>query len=402
MVEPFVANEAVVSSNLITRSNPPSRSTLGIQVFFHLSKQQHSQNTVYSQFHLVNNWFISLDKGWHRTGNTFFKGYALAKDLKDIANDSSTSHNVEDYYFPMYDGNYVILDLDTVSIKFDNCRSFPLFYKDDTLSNLEFDNCKNIYFDGTAVYVSQWQWDEVEENILEYNPNTELTTYNQLVDFVCEHMIYCAENLITDLPIFAADSNGVDSNIVRSAFDYVGKSYKLVSSNADPETNLWGYKNIHYSKEPHVQLTGYCGDEILLRNPLYCQWQLDPYGISLAEEYDKYDHTYMLGFFNAHYRKKLANPQYKFKDLKHSFLHTRNIICEDFQMWHKDEIITFTPFRNLQLIEKCLYAEPDAIVRQCVHGDISFDVIRRLNPKNLDHVSKYKNNYFVDGSKIKN
>ena len=59
----------------------------------------------------------------------------------------------------------------------------------------------------------------------------------------------------------------------------------------------------------------------------------------------------------------------------------------------RDSTITFTPFRDREILKTCLHADPDTIIRQCVHAELSMEIIRRLNPGNLESLSQNKNNY---------
>jgi DNA-binding MltR family transcriptional regulator len=82
-----------------------------------------------------------------------------------------------------------------------------------------------------------------------------------------------------------------------------------------------------------------------------------------------------------------------FKIQANGFNHTANVALNDFQMWHLDNAITFTPLRNLDIATECLYAEPDVVLHQVIHGGLSKAIIEKLNPKNLESISLYKNNY---------
>ena len=361
-----------------------------ISMFFHISNKTHIDNSYLSQKSTINDFIVQTDLGWNRYENTIYKGYCLGKNLHD---------KVAKKDYAKETGNYIIIDLDNPAVYYDDCRSFPLFLNQNTLTNIEIESVDQIWLDSDVFFNNGWNSVYNHENDIKFDSTKPYYNFQSIVDYVCDYMVKSVQDLQIDLPIYVADSNGVDSNVVRSAFDYVGKSYELVQSTDDKE-ELWGYKQLHYSQTPHLQVTGFCGDEIMLRNPQYVQWLLKPFGIDITDEYDKYNHTYMLGFFNTKYRKKIKDIPYDLSTKEKSFNHVKSWVSNDYQMWHIDNIITFTPFRNSKLIELQLYAEPDALIRQCVHADISFEVIKRLNPNNLSKITKNKNNYSVDGTKI--
>jgi len=337
--------------------------------------------------HRFGNFTLLLDQGWHKFDNCFYKGYCLDAKIEDKISTKDFSEKK---------GNYTILRMDNnrCTLHHDDSRSFPLYYCVDTITNFASEKLTPVWFDGTVYYDTQWHFKPRPDNKILYNKWQNLFTKSQLVDLYCNYLVECVNSLTTDLPLYCAHSEGVDSTAVRSAFDYCGKDYKLVSENSVEKKYLgWGYKQLFITKEPHMQITGFCGDELLLRNPLYCQWLLDPYNIELIKEFDKVSHSYMKGFFDAKYKVKLQNRKEHFVDKEQAYNHAINVAINDFQMWHVDNTITFTPLRNRQIATECMYADIDAILDQVIHAGISKEIINRLNPKLLDTISKHKNDY---------
>lgn len=357
-------------------------------MFFYISHNEPVNKKPLTEMHKVNNYCVQLDKAWHRVGDIFFKGYAIGQTLKS---------KVQSHNFSTAKGNYVILDFSqTPSIYCDDSRSFPLFFNNNTLTNINDSLLEPIYFDGSAINENnQWKWCKGDsKNSIQFDPEHKTYNKTEIVDLVCNYLITVTQQLDTDLPIIAANSPGVDSTLVRSAFDYCNLTYSLGDLSARAKSLYylgWGYKQLHITDTPHMQLTGFCGDELLLRNPLYCQWLLDYHNIDLVKQFDNIDYCYMKGFFNAKYRDKLLKRDQTFKIQANGFNHTANVAVNDFQMWHFDHTITFTPLRNLDLATECLYADPDTILDQVMHAGISKAVIEKLNAKNLASVEKHKN-----------
>lgn len=361
-------------------------------MFFNISTQQHQIEHPLSQSYQVNNFFCQLDQGWKKHGNIFYKGYCIDQQI-DVK-----VHNKD---FSSEKGNYVILDLTSnFKIYFDDTRGFPLYYTSDTVHNIptNINECYDeVYYDGTVTFKNnQFSFVFCKDKKISYDETRNFVSTEYLVDWICEYLVDSASKIKTDLPIYACDSNGVDSTLVQSAFDYVGREYTKVKIQ-DNKVNLsmtTCYKELYTGDfKAHLQLTGWAGDEYILRNPLYCHWLLKAQNINLINEYNKREYCYMKGFFENKYLEKLKNDDYKFKTYKDAFNHIANVAINDNQMWHFDNIITFTPFQNTNVLETMLYADCDAIIAQVTDAEISKKAIAKLNPAKLQKISVHKNNY---------
>lgn len=356
-------------------------------MFFKICKNPGSETFPFSRVVNFVNYTLFTDQGWKEQNNIFYKGYCLGQSLEQ---------KVKLLDFEQKSGNYCILDLrKNPAIFTDDSRSFPLYYNSTTVSNYNFLNSNPVWIDGTVEYADE-QWHFVKLTTEQKFSDSDCLTYDKCVDLVCETLLSSCKNLQTDLPIKMANSRGVDSVSIQSALDYLGIHYELVESNSDlKDFASWGYNQMFIEDKPHIQATGFCGDELVLRNPMYCHWLLKPYDINLVEEYNKIDHSYMLGFYQKNYKKKILADNVGFSSIAESRSYVYNVASNDFQMWHLDNVITFTPFRNLKLAKKLLHADTDTILRQVIHADLSFDVIKRLNKNNINLVNSNKNSVAI-------
>lgn len=354
-------------------------------MFFAITTDPHLQLEYPFVCQKISHFFVWLDLGWQIKENIIYKGYVLNKSLDE---------KVEIGDFSEETGNYVIFNLDSTHVLHtDDSRSFPLYYNNQTVTNIPLDKTEAVWFDAGVQYRNnQWQHISNPHRRLVFDETQPCHTTNEVVDFVCEYMVKSCEGMPNNLPILVAQTGGVDTTLIQSALDFCNIKYSLVKETDFLESSLWGYRQLYQSDNVHLQITGFCGDEILLRNPLYCQWLLQPFGVDLIREYAKNKDAYMSGFFNKGYKKKILNITEKFASRKKAIEHTYNVVINDFQMWHYNQTITFTPFRNKDLLNYVLYADQDAILSQVIHGDISLKVIERLNKNNLKHVNRYKNN----------
>ena len=359
-------------------------------MFFYITHNEEKRTSPFSVTKKIGKFKVSLDAGWHSIGDVLYKGYCVDQPLQ---------HKVTDRNFTEQAGNYVILDFSDggCGVHYDDSRSFPLYHDQHTVTNQKDTSMTAVWFDGAVRYCNDvWEFVYREENSVKYPTVMEHLTKEQLVDRYCEYLVNSVYFFNTDLPFFCADSNGVDSLVIKSAFDYCGIDYQLVDHNSERFQHLgWGYRQIFVTDTPHIQLTGFCGDELMLRNPLYVQWLLDPHNINLADEFDKVEHSYMKGFFNKHYKTKVGGQVGKYSTVAEAYEHTANVAFNDYQMWHVDNTITFTPFRNIAMALECFRADPDTMLDQVIHAGFSKDIIRRLNKRNLELISTHKNDVSV-------
>ena len=356
-------------------------------MFFKICNKTKSETFPFSRTIVFNDYTLFLDLGWQEYNNIYFKGYCIGKSLYE---------KVQALDFAEDPGNYCIIDLRAnPSIFTDDSRAFPLFYKPTTISNHFFDNAESVWVDSTVEYKDN-QWHFVNYKNKQTFSNSDFISYDKCVDTVCEELLYSCKNLQTNLPIRIANSHGVDSVAVQSALDYLQIKYEPVDANSGLKNFAsWGYNQIFVDHKPHVQATGFCGDELVLRNPMYCHWLLKPHNINLIDEYNKVRDSYMLGFYQKKYKNKILSDNVYFHNIADSRSHVYNVASNDFQMWHFNNVITFTPFRNLKLAKKLLQADPDTVIKQVVHADLSFDVIKRLNKKNIQLITHNKNNVTI-------
>ena len=357
-------------------------------MFFCISNEQFQNNPLTQFKEKIGDFYLELDDGWQIFNNTRFKGYCLEQNLRNKVMDKDFSEQT---------GNYTIIEFSNgvCNIHYDNSRSYPLYYDQKTLTNLNLEMLTPIWYDGGVYFDNnQWNFRYRTENKIRFDSAHKTFNRSTLADIYCEYLVHACQSLRTNLNIFCADSNGVDTTAIRSALDYCGISYKLVKSTPNDLSYIgWGYNQLYIDNISHMQITGFCGDELLLRNPHYCQILLDSEGIDLIKEFDNLEYSYMKGFFNQKYKEKLAKRNICKEGKKDCFEQVANIMVNDFQMWHYNRILTFTPYRNIDIAVKCLYADVDTILDQVLHAGVSKDIIKRLNPSNLKTISNHKNNY---------
>lgn len=332
-------------------------------MFFSITTADEPLLEQYARFRNGN--FLYLDEGWvkvdNHTGVEFRKGYSTEFELIDIPLDKQ------------YAGNYCIIK--EGEIFHDNCRAFPLFYGEQ-ISNLR--PSEN----------QQWIAPDITDisDKLDMGDITDMCSA-YLADQVSGFRKYNGDFVIPR-------SGGIDSLTLEAVSGNEATNEERVISDSPlseyAQQHYWGYRQLA-SNYPVVG-TGYCGDEFLMRNPMYTNWYLRFHGIDLLAEYGKVPGTYMEGFIKHRYAAKIQQDNEVFMDEASLAYHMMSHILNDYQMWHLDDVITFTPFRSNYLAYLMLKMRPEDALAQVTDGKLQKSIINHFNPGLLGTLSPNKNN----------
>jgi hypothetical protein len=317
--------------------------------------------------HNFNDNHIYLDTGWIQKDDYFFKGI------------SSSWCKI---YF---DG--------PIRIETNKFRDFPIYHNGTSVSNFyRFGNV--IPVDGLVGIEDGKVKIRYTKNFYPKIPNDHLSfksCKDILFDVVIENVGTFAAN--NNRPVMMPDQNGVDTLLVRSAFDYIGADYQLFTFNDKPKLsllgetlaqNFWGFSQVPEYNDK-VVVSGFYGDEWILRNPYYAHVLLSNRGISIAEKFDSMEYCYMKKYFEA-YRSKCSVPGDK------SVEELLMQICNDFQIWHLNDTTFLSPLKHETLLT-LLAADSETIVSQVTNATLSKAVIELLNPNLLEKLDTHKNQH---------
>ncbi|MBO06136.1 MAG: hypothetical protein CMI58_03750 [Parcubacteria group bacterium] len=361
-------------------------------MFFTVSKNDFSKNHPYLNTHQFYDWNAYLDTNWKQVNiedkTILYKGYTIKQTiLEKIFNKDWIQEP----------GHYLILIFGDNHFEYhhDDTKSFPIWYQDDCLSNYA-PIGEKIWWTGHL----KWDREKFTWNYTREYPKFQDVEYDfdQCVDILYDHMLLWSNVLKdTDLPILSPETGGIDAAVCRAVADSQGIKYESVDSGfnikaIDPSvTNniaehgktVREYRNfsqIYFTDEPHIQCTGWWGDEAVLRHPIYTNHMLQPHGTTLEEVFDNVDtNCYMKPYYKVGYKDYIKNmPKQHLPTRKDAFEHVIEIILNDFQAWHNNNITLWTPFRDITLITKLLHADKDTIIRQQVNADLSRAVAKRF------------------------
>ena len=326
------------------------------------------------------NYKILFDDNWTRDNNSITKGTA---------------------------NNYCTIKFDdTIEITHNELRDFPLWYDEHTCSNFtKLDNYVPV--DGILKHDSEWHltyqkgfYDEPEScgcgrstiarcvgwHSFDEEPYAVALIKKVLLDNT-KAFLKC-----NTLDILVPNNNGLDTLTVRSVLDYLNVDYKLFDIEkkeyqklqATLELDYYGFNQIQEIGSPKCIVTGFYGDEYILRNPSYIQPILKDRNIDLVTVFESKQDCYMKKFFDLAYKEKCSTlgPLDTTK--------IKQMICNDVQVWHINNTMLFTPFRDKRLL-KLLECSSSVLVNQVTDGKLSKIVIEHFNSNLLNLLDKSKN-----------
>lgn len=338
-----------------------------------------------NEMHKVGRWKIFLDNGWisSHSGSTttFKKGYSTESEIVDAKAGQT--------------GNFCIITCksNSITIEHDDCRGFPIYWSNDMISNLY--SSSNQLWTGQTAFIED---DKVKckfGKLLLDSISTEKQNVRVLLDLVETYFKnYIAQYLKYNADFYLADSSGIDTLTLSAlANKAVQPVEPLIICNSPLseyiKTRYWGYKQL--PNKYNFVGTGFCGDEFMMRNPLYVSWYLKFHNIDLQKMYSKNPDTYMEGFIKHRYLDKISKDSSSFRNEKEMQYQYMNNMLNDFQMWHLNETITFTPFKNRYVPHLLLSMKPKDVLTQVTDALFSKNLIYRNNPNLISKLSANKN-----------
>lgn len=340
---------------------------------------------------------ISTDPGWHCQGDYVYKGYLDHGRLDRLL---EQAHSLP--------GNYTVLyyDGDCLQIRTNRYRSYRLYYNNGSITNLDQAGTP-IWVDTEVKLDSDFYLASATTKINEPVDNEPLTLAqarerirNIINTSVAGFYNYNAR------PVNLFCSGGVDTLLTYAMLG--GRQFKLIDHEyykLDPFTTLnktelaayWGYQQIHYWDQPVVLATGSHGDEYMLRGPaviaMLTSWYNINFGQLLANNPDCYHYKYF-GQYQDLWQSSWDNRhelQAKYPTVQDLHEQVITMLLNDHQHWHLGETLTWTPFKNIELVKILLQCSIEELVPQFLDAKLTRDLIADYNPAVLEFLSKYKN-----------
>lgn len=366
-------------------------------MFFHLSADSKCKFGSMGEF-LIDGTVLQLDRGWVQTEAKdiidFRKGYSIKSTLSGI-----------DPHVPSV-GNYCIIQY-VKSIKEwhiykDSLRGFPIYYSDSVITNLNLGN-KALHPDKWAyMHHSQvslrrhlFKYEMADKGKLPLDEIVNRVEF-ELLDYIEKFIKY------NDNEIICNPTHGYDCTTLKAILDFNNIPHVYTDFRAlrkkppslseeelfvDVLDTQWGYWQLNITDKPQTILTGYCGDEFLMRGPEYVYYYLKQYKIDMAKEV-LLSQSYERQFIEKWYIK--TNKFDKCTD-NPTNMQLANALLTDYQMWGIDDTTTILPYKNIKILELSFRLKPEDALNQGLNAIIQHRIIEKCNPALLSTIMTNKN-----------
>lgn len=369
-------------------------------MFFSISKTKQSNYT--KSYKLDNGLFFNCDHGWnilnYQNKKIFYKGYVLHNDIENVIKHHTLSLT------PRYKGNFscIICDRDKITITHDIDRGFPIFSHKDQITNL---------IKGDLIYSNMFI--DINSNLeISYNQFKNYSISNEMLEYEIglKKIHFLIKNAFDSFlsknknPIKIFLSGGIDTLLAYSFLKKSTKNFELVNKEYVRKTNFylknkehlvkfWGYNQMHsWGNTSSVLVTGGCGDEYMMRNPIIIKKLFDFFDIDFLNELKNNVNAYHFKYFNREKNLKIfQQPKNKMKNLILTKMEIFKNLSNDHQHWHLDGTTFFTPFKDLEIPNLFLQLPKEKLLEQALDAKISKDLISLNDPNDLKLLSKYKN-----------
>ena len=375
-------------------------------MFFELSKN--SQKNFPQHFILPNNLVLNTDEGWKKIVINDYviilKGYSNNYDLKTLASKLTTNERTS------IKGNFCafVCTDDSVKILHDRDRGFPIWIGERSITNL-IEQSEPVWEDCTLTVDSMMNVDKKWTS--PYAFKRKEISDQSIIDNIHNLLNESFENFLSHntLPLKMYLSGGIDTLLAWTYLDNFTKNYEIVDYEYIKNTYFYItnkkiiqkhqlYNQIHLWDHPCVLVTGSCGDEYFMRGPHTAGQILKYHGYNLIENISESD--YMWYFLNREScRQGVLNGIESVKEdqslesvYEDVFARNKN----DFQHWHLDNTLTFTPFKDTSITELVLQSSTEQLISQAKNASIQKELIRKIDDRKLKFLTKWKNYYDVD------
>ena len=377
-------------------------------MFFNLARSPHF---AFCNHYNLGQLILSTDNGWHRIDTTqevfIYKGYL-----------ECTNWNVE-VLMALEDnkelGNFICFrmakDSGLIKMVANRWRGVMIWSEHQQYVSNLFQGSHTIWNDSGLIIDKDLVLTETKNNIIGEFEAKILDlgqVQNQLHAILCERIESFISNNRLPLKVFC--SGGIDSTLVWSYIQRFTSNYELVLENRMQWDqfwcknrkkilkNFWGYSQLHHWLEPCVLTSGTPGDEFMMRGPttinLWCMYHgIDIFDLLKSKDFLHYE------YFAQDKHKKLFRQQQEDRELDSVMRLSRNefvrYICNinanDCQHWHLGNTLTFTPLRDMRVLQLILSLDVKDLLPQMLDSSISKHLIERNNPELLTVLSQTKN-----------
>ena len=349
----------------------------------------------FDQHDQIGEFCFSHDSGWvQQPDQSWFKGY---------------NHGGIDH------GSYtkILGHSHGLEIHHDRLRPYPLWH-DPTTQTLT-----NLVGTGDRIWADQQvmlSGADIKIQQLDINRkiNTDEISLDQAVDEI-------ATNLVTKVSCLRQDyhgtakklfiTGGIDTALLLAMLRYTdvefeNVDYEYFQYDYFTNTNIsaikshhWAYSQIHHWSSHCMLITGSGGDEFFFRGPYYIAKLMAWHDIDILKILAGSPNSYHAGYFFKDNNRQIFEQWYQSRhQLRQQYptkrdltAHLLDALSNDHQHWHLGNTLTWTPFKDLEIIKLILRLPVDVLIDQVINTTINRRLIKQLYPRALELISGTKN-----------
>jgi hypothetical protein len=343
---------------------------------------------------------LYLDKGWSNQGSFWYKGYSTECKLSD---------NLESIllgYQPA--GKWCVIHNEKVYHP--KLRGFPFFKLNNNQTNLVIDGYESIAcvlepqinneilsLDEAATIIGDILLENTT-NFFKFNSIDEMNVlYSGGLDTLTSWAVLDSYIKTYFLDIYVPKKG--DDKL--SLYNQIGRIREYDSDLIDKVSNdYWGYDISSVYSKQNWYLTGYYAEMIQFRDAEAIH-ALANYQSKWIDELAK-PNEYLYWFLKRPSLNRYKKTMLHFKDEQELKKYLYNTVFWDFQMWHLDHNMTFSPFFDIRITDTMMQLSIDDITKNSTNGIIQKKIVKRFNPQLLLILSDYKNEKSVFANFRKN
>jgi hypothetical protein len=388
-------------------------------MFFRLADKKDKNKKWPHKFELTSRYLLETDEGWSveetRNNKIIYKGYQEFTELKKLLINYKGNAPVKG------PGNFLaflVQNDETIHIIHPEERTSPIYYSKlagtievsnmnptkyrDRLMRDEFLMIKN---NGTLKIEPFFPC--VSSPIVKKSEEEVIQELNSYLDKKISHFF----NMNSDAQSWLFHSRGADTTTLYSYILKNNLPVNLIKNEHREETQFykefkdelnlsWNYRQIHHWSKPSILLSGANGDETLLRNPLSGALLLSLAGINplklIRNNANSYNSLYL--FLDKNKRQLKRGMQrgwiksfFNKTDRDFFYNELKFYMLDDYQHWHFGNTLTYTPFKDIQLLQIVLQAPEETWKKQFTDAYLNKRIIEMNAPELLNKMSHGKN-----------
>lgn len=342
---------------------------------------------------------LFLDDGWSYQYGVWYKGYSTDCVLKQSLSDIIGGYQPAGKWCVIHRGK----------IYHPVLRGFPIYTDGQNKTNLKLDgfhiethdlppaqNESILSIDEASILIGDILVENTK-NFYKYNSPKNMTTlFSGGLDTLTVWAVL--DQVTKDYTL----SYHVPTTNDKTLLDVLGTEREYGSDLIDKVSkDYWGYHHACFYKEPNWNITGYYAEVYTYRDGEAINAIANYHGKRIDELANETDYLYWF--------LKRPNIVEKYKDSMLEFDNEESLkeflwstIWYDYQMWHIDHNMMFSPFADLRIPAIVHRMSIEDITSCCVTGELQRNIIRRFKPELMLLISDYKNEGMVWDNFTKN